>query len=163
MAAEFDLQFNAQHHQNELLAAAHARRLTRTAELQRDEPAPAGRRLQTLLRRIAGATVLSATPLVGCIEALARRARISLASAEPAIDAVATAAVVPAPDDRGLTSREREVLGLVAEGFTNRRIAETLFISESTAGVHVSNILGKLGAASRTEAATIASRLGLVD
>jgi DNA-binding NarL/FixJ family response regulator len=63
----------------------------------------------------------------------------------------------------GLTTREREVLGLVAEGLTNRRIAETLFISESTAGVHVSNILGKLGVASRTEAATVAARLGLVD
>ena len=43
----------------------------------------------------------------------------------------------------------------------NRRLAETLFISESTAGVHVSNILGKLGVASRTEAATLAVRLGL--
>jgi DNA-binding NarL/FixJ family response regulator len=63
----------------------------------------------------------------------------------------------------GLTSREREVLSLVAEGFTNRRIAQTLFISESTAGVHVSNILGKLGVASRTEAATVAARLGMVD
>jgi DNA-binding NarL/FixJ family response regulator len=45
---------------------------------------------------------------------------------------------------------------------TNRRIVETLFISESTAGVHVSNILGKLGVATRTEAATVATRLGLV-
>ena len=49
----------------------------------------------------------------------------------------------------------------MAEGYTNRRIAETLFISESTAGVHVSNILGKLGVATRTEAATVAVRLGL--
>jgi DNA-binding NarL/FixJ family response regulator len=54
------------------------------------------------------------------------------------------------------------VLALVAEGYTNRRIAEALFISESTAGVHVSNILGKLGVASRTEAAAVATRLGLV-
>jgi DNA-binding NarL/FixJ family response regulator len=53
------------------------------------------------------------------------------------------------------------VLGLVAEGYTNKRIAETLFISESTAGVHVSNILGKLGVATRTEAAAVAVRLGL--
>ena len=55
------------------------------------------------------------------------------------------------------------MLALVAEGYTNRRIAETLFISESTAGVHVSNILGKLGVAtSRTEAAAVAARLGMV-
>ena len=68
----------------------------------------------------------------------------------------------PRPADPfGLTSREREVLALVAEGYTNRRIAETLFISESTAGVHVSHILGKLGVETRTEAATIAVRLGL--
>ena len=55
------------------------------------------------------------------------------------------------------------MLALLVEGHTNRRIAETLFISESTAGVHVSNILGKLGVGSRTEAATVAARLGLVD
>ena len=69
---------------------------------------------------------------------------------------------VPVPDDLALTTREREVLALVVEGYTNRRIAETLFISESTAGVHVSNILGKLGVATRTEAATVATRLGLL-
>ena len=70
-------------------------------------------------------------------------------------------AVIEAADPFGLTSREREVLALVAEGYTNKRIAETLFISESTAGVHVSNILGKLGVATRTEAAAVAVRLGL--
>jgi DNA-binding NarL/FixJ family response regulator len=70
----------------------------------------------------------------------------------------------PAPtDDHGLTAREREVLGLLVQGHTNKRIAEELFISESTAGVHVSNILGKLGVGTRTEAATVATRLGLVD
>ena len=66
-------------------------------------------------------------------------------------------------DDHGLTAREREVLALLIEGHTNKRIAEELFISESTAGVHVSNILGKLGVATRTEAATVAARLGLVE
>ena len=65
------------------------------------------------------------------------------------------------PDPFGLTTREREILRLLADGYSNRRIAETLFISESTAGVHVSNILGKLGVSSRTEAATTAVRLGL--
>jgi DNA-binding NarL/FixJ family response regulator len=62
----------------------------------------------------------------------------------------------------GLTTREREVLELVAEGLTNRQIAERLFISESTAGVHVSNTIGKLGASGRIEAAAIAHRAGLV-
>ena len=62
----------------------------------------------------------------------------------------------------GLTKREREVLALVAQGRTNRQIADELFISENTAGVHVSNILGKLGVASRTEAAAVAVRLELV-
>ena len=60
-----------------------------------------------------------------------------------------------------LTPREREVLALVSTGRTNRQIADELFISESTAGVHVSNILGKLGVATRTEAASVAVRLNL--
>jgi DNA-binding NarL/FixJ family response regulator len=61
-----------------------------------------------------------------------------------------------------LTARELEVLSLVAAGQTNRQIGERLFISEKTASVHVSNLLGKLGAAGRGEAALIAHRLGLV-
>jgi DNA-binding NarL/FixJ family response regulator len=55
------------------------------------------------------------------------------------------------------------VLGLVALGRTNRQIADELFITENTAGVHVSNILGKLGVPSRGEAAAVAYRSGLVD
>jgi DNA-binding NarL/FixJ family response regulator len=78
-----------------------------------------------------------------------------------AVDTAAEADAAAPADPFGLTIREREVLALVAEGFTNRRIAETLYISESTAGVHVSHILGKLGVETRTEAATIAVRLGL--
>ena len=64
-------------------------------------------------------------------------------------------------DPFGLTPRERDVLPLLVQGRTNRQIAETLFISENTAGVHVSNILGKFGASTRTEAAAIAARLGI--
>ena len=60
-----------------------------------------------------------------------------------------------------LTSREREVLRLLAAGRSNREIAAVLFITPKTASVHVSNILGKLGAASRTEAAAIAHREGV--
>ena len=59
--------------------------------------------------------------------------------------------------------RERQVLALVADGRTNRQIAETLFINEKTASVHVSNILSKLGVANRGEAAAVAHRVGLAD
>jgi DNA-binding NarL/FixJ family response regulator len=107
------------------------------------------------------ASELGAAPMLTRLEALARRRRIELApsaQAGPAADSVPPAAP---PDPFGLTAREREILRLLAEGYTNRRIAETLFITESTAGVHVSNILGKLGVTSRTEAATTAVRLGL--
>lgn len=62
-----------------------------------------------------------------------------------------------------LTPREREVLAMVAAGMTNREIGEGLFISESTAGVHVSNLMAKLGVGSRTEAAAVAYRAGLVE
>jgi DNA-binding NarL/FixJ family response regulator len=58
----------------------------------------------------------------------------------------------------GLTAREVEVLELVGEGLTNRQIAERLFISPKTAGLHVSNILGKLRVANRTQAAEVAHR-----
>ena len=60
-----------------------------------------------------------------------------------------------------LTDREREVLRLLARGRSNREIGAELFITTKTASVHVSNILAKLGAASRTEAAAIAHREGL--
>jgi DNA-binding NarL/FixJ family response regulator len=60
-----------------------------------------------------------------------------------------------------LTSREREVLRLIAAGRSNKEIAVALFTAPKTASVHVSNILGKLGASSRTEAAAIAHRDGI--
>ena len=66
-----------------------------------------------------------------------------------------------ASDDLGLTSRERDVLLLLAEGRTNRQIGEQLFISEKTASVHVCRILAKLGVANRAEAAGIAHTLSL--
>lgn len=62
----------------------------------------------------------------------------------------------------GLSRRELEVLALIAEGRTNREIGERLFISEKTVGVHVGNILSKLGASGRVEAAMVAIRLELV-
>jgi two-component system, NarL family, response regulator LiaR len=62
-----------------------------------------------------------------------------------------------------LTARELEILKLMAEGLTNRSIAERLFISEATARFHVSNILAKLGAANRTEAVRQANKRHLID
>lgn len=62
-----------------------------------------------------------------------------------------------------LTQREREVLVLVAAGRSNREIGAALFISAKTASVHVSNIIAKLGVSGRTEAATTALGLGLID
>jgi DNA-binding NarL/FixJ family response regulator len=60
-----------------------------------------------------------------------------------------------------LTEREREVLGLIADGLNNRQIAEKLFISQKTVKTHVSGILSKLGLADRTQAAIYALRHGL--
>lgn len=102
------------------------------------------------------AVELGAEPLRREVEALARRARIDLEGL-PASDRPAAAA---RPDPFGLTARERDVLALLQLGRTNRQIAATLFISEKTAGVHVSSILGKLGVASRTEAAAVAEKAG---
>jgi DNA-binding NarL/FixJ family response regulator len=62
-----------------------------------------------------------------------------------------------------LSEREREVVRLVAAGFTNPQIAASLYISRKTAEHHVSNILLKLGVTTRTEAATVAVRLAIID
>jgi len=62
-----------------------------------------------------------------------------------------------------LTEREREVVGLIAEGLTNREIGQTIFVSESTVKFHVRNIMGKLDVHHRAEVAYVASRLGLLE
>jgi DNA-binding CsgD family transcriptional regulator len=113
----------------------------------------------TVLGRTANITGrLGARLLDNEIKALARRTRIDLVP-----DAAVTAAArEPTPaEQHGLTPREAEVLALVGAGRTNRQIAQALFISPKTASVHVSNILTKLGAHTRTEAAAIAHRLGM--
>jgi DNA-binding NarL/FixJ family response regulator len=66
------------------------------------------------------------------------------------------------PPDDPLSPREREVLGHIARGLTNRQIAEALVISEHTARNHVTSILDKLGFSRRAEAAAYAARLGLI-
>jgi DNA-binding CsgD family transcriptional regulator/tetratricopeptide (TPR) repeat protein len=107
----------------------------------------------------ATASSLRAVPLVGEIERLARLARVDLAPR--AKDDTAPAGATTTAERLGLTDREEEVLRLVTGGWSNRQIADALFISRKTASVHVSNILGKLGASSRVEAAAMAHRLGL--
>jgi DNA-binding CsgD family transcriptional regulator len=113
---------------------------------------------------------LEAEPLIAAVDQLARIARLDLpvpgaASTAAGAEALETDVTSATPevmeDPFGLTAREREVLVLLAEGQTNRRIADALFISESTASVHVSNIIGKLGVANRVEAAAAAVRSGL--
>lgn len=100
--------------------------------------------------------------------------RVLLAAMRAAVEGLATIdselfdALFPAKEKapeqpvEPLTSRELEVLQLVSQGMTNRAIALHLAISEHTVKFHVNSILGKLGASSRTEAVSRATRLGLV-
>lgn len=67
------------------------------------------------------------------------------------------------PDSWPLTARELEILRLVANGWTNRRIAHELVISERTVKFHLGNVYRKLGVSSRTEAALVAIRWGWID
>ncbi|WP_373315554.1 helix-turn-helix transcriptional regulator [Actinoplanes campanulatus] len=96
------------------------------------------------------ATALGARSLAGAADTLARRLGVGGGPA-------------PAAGTEVLTAREREVLRLVAEGQSNSRIAQRLFISPKTASVHVSRIIAKLEVTNRVEAAAVAHRLGLLD
>ena len=137
--------------------AAYTRWRQAEAALARRDRAQAA---AALLAAHATATALGAQRLRSEIEALARRARIELPAAEP--EAATEQARAAPGEGHGLTARELEVLRHLALGATNRQIADALFISIRTAGVHVSHILSKLDAANRAEAAAIAHRLGLV-
>jgi DNA-binding NarL/FixJ family response regulator len=129
----------------------------REAEAHFAKRGPRDRAIGALVEAHRLATDLGAEPLRGEIEGVARRARVDLARARQAAERP------PKPEAAfGLTARELEVLDLLVAGLTNREIGARLFISENTAGVHVSNILGKLGASRRMEAAAIAHRLGLI-
>ena len=126
---------------------------------------------------------LAARPMLRELRELAGRAMIrlpegidellaedGLAPATPVAGGATPSALVrgvvgeaPAPrsDTFGLSRREHEVLALISDGRTNREIGERLFISQKTVGVHVGNILAKLGVSGRVEAAAVAIRLGL--
>ena len=134
-----------------------------------------------LLESAAIAVDLGAVPLLRALTDLAERARIELPAA--ALELAASRPMATPEEARppvaypsgqrgpaaattstfGLSPREQGVLAEIVAGRTNREIGERLFISEKTVGVHVGNILAKLGVGGRVEAATVALRLGLVD
>jgi DNA-binding CsgD family transcriptional regulator/tetratricopeptide (TPR) repeat protein len=133
-------------------------------------------RARPLLRRLRDLATRALITLPPEVDALlaqpaAKRSPMTAAvTAEPMADAPAVAVRVPPPapqpssagqDSFGLSRRELEVLGLIAQGRTNREIGDRLFISQKTVGVHVGNILAKLGVSGRVEAASVAIRLGL--
>jgi len=82
--------------------------------------------------------------------------------APEAAQALIQRATRPSPPGHDLSAREREVLKLLTAGLSNRAIAEKLIVSPSTVDFHVSNILGKLGVATRTEAVALAMQHHLV-
>ena len=106
-----------------------------------------------LVRALEIAIALRAAPLRSDIERVAVRAHLSLT------DGAARPLTKHAFD---LTRRELEVLELVAAGQSNREIGEALFITEKTAGAHVSRVLAKLRVARRTEAVAVAREHGLI-
>jgi NarL family two-component system response regulator LiaR len=102
---------------------------------------------------------VSATQLAEAIRA-AHQGRSTM---DPdAVQILVQAALQPPPPGHDLTDREREVLALLVDGKTNKEIAEALTLSPATVRVYVSNILSKLGAKNRTEAARIALQHNLV-
>jgi DNA-binding CsgD family transcriptional regulator len=131
--------------------------LAYTLMRQAEQRLAAGSRAEgraALEEAFAVATRLGARPLLAEIEQLANRSRLELGADPAAGDGDALARL-------GLTTREREVLLLLASGRSNPEIARDLFISPKTASVHVSNILAKLGVTSRVQAAGLVHRLGL--
>jgi DNA-binding CsgD family transcriptional regulator/tetratricopeptide (TPR) repeat protein len=122
-----------------------------------------GQRAESVLREAhATALHLGASLLRQELEALAERGRIKL-TAPPGTEPQPAAPDILSQLRRelGLSRRELEVLALIAQGRSNREIADELFITVKTASHHVSNILTKLTVSSRIEAAAVAYRVGL--
>lgn len=107
-----------------------------------------------LLLRSSGVTIL-----VAAISALAEGLVVTDSSLTPSVPPLPIATSDPIPQ---LTPREGETLRLLAEGLPNKSIADRLGISEHTVKFHVNSLMGKLGAQSRTEAVTRATRLGML-
>jgi DNA-binding NarL/FixJ family response regulator len=102
----------------------------------------------------------SAEQLLAAITAVSQGLTVITADLTPQL---LSAPPTPALDSaEALTSREQEVLQLVAEGLTNKAIAQALSISEHTVKFHINTIMGKLNAPSRTAAVVRATRLGLI-
>ncbi len=123
-----------------------------------------GHPYQTAITRTALADILTASgDAIGAEQQrrLAREVAVALGAA-PLADRLDAHLPSSAGGHSGLTPRELEVLELVALGRSNTEIGKHLFITGKTASVHVSNILAKLGAAGRTEAAAIARRRGIL-
>jgi DNA-binding CsgD family transcriptional regulator len=132
----------------------------RQAEAQLEAGQPAAAAAGPL--RAAAAAAGGHAPLLAQIRTLAERARIPL-QPPPAAGGEPQAPPPARPLTRyGLTDRELTVLRLLAAGRTNPQIGAELYISTSTASVHVSNILRKLGVSGRVQAAAIAERAGLL-
>jgi NarL family two-component system response regulator LiaR len=91
-----------------------------------------------------------------------RAAHAGRATLSPAAALTLAQSAAQPPPGHDLTERERDVLALLVQGLNNTQIADRLVVSPSTIKSHVSHILAKLGVASRTEAATLAVRHGLV-
>ena len=134
----------------------------RQAQAQLDAGQPAAAAAGAL--RAAAAAADGHVPLLDQIRVLADRARIPLPPAATAAAVGAPAVPPPAevPVPYGLTGRELAVLRLLAAGRTNAQIGAELYISPKTAGVHISNILRKLGVSGRVQAAALAERAGLL-
>lgn len=90
------------------------------------------------------------------------RAVAADAGTDAGADAGSTQEAAPLASAHGLTGRELSVLRLLAEGLSNKGMADRLFVSETTIKTHLRNINGKLDASSRTHAVAVARRLGLV-
>lgn len=127
-----------------------------------------GHRWETARCQARYAAVLQASGDQAQARALADAARATAKEigAEPLLAELRTLGTVPrqraGTANETLTAREAEILALVAQGRSNGEIGKQLFIATKTVSVHVSNILGKLGASTRTEAAAVAQRKGLL-